>query len=151
MLELFKNLAKSLDEAQNASGIAGTLREFFCENFNTEDCKIFILDEKQNCIKSFENNNPAETFDSSDKISEVFNVISDKKIVIKNNLLYYELPEHGRSIGLLSFKNGDFERLKEFLKTASFRTFCLHKTCRKILIFMNLCEISQKLLKPNTN
>ena len=120
MLELFENLAKSLDEAQNASGIAGTLREFFYENFNTEDCKIFILDEKQNCIKSFENNNPAETFDSSDKISEVFNVISDKKIVIKNNLLYYELPEHGRSIGLLSFKNGDFERLKEFLKTASY-------------------------------
>lgn len=121
MLELIKNLSKSLDKAYNAQSIAGTLRDFFNLNFNVKNLEIFIFDEKSGRIKDFSQEwlEAESGFDSNNNENvEIFDKISKDNFFIENGILFYSLPKQGRSIGFLKFSDGDFEKITEFLKTA---------------------------------
>lgn len=121
MLELIKNLSKSLDKAYNAQSIAGTLRDFFNLNFNVKNLEIFIFDEKSGRIKDFSQEwlEAESGFDSNNNENvEIFDKISKDNFFIENGILFYSLPKQGRSIGFLKFSDGDFEKIIEFLKTA---------------------------------
>lgn len=121
MLDLIENLSKSLDNAYNSKTIVGTLRDFFIKNFKTERVDIYIYDEKLNLLKDFSKEWMNPDFENkTSELNKIYDEISTSKYVQKNDILYYHLPQMGKSIGFIKITGTKNDRLFDFLHTASY-------------------------------
>lgn len=121
MLDLIENLSKSLDNAYNSKTIVSTLRDFFIKNFKTERIDIYIYDEKLNLLKDFSKEwlNP-DFDDETTENTKIYDKISTSKYIQENDILYYNLPQMGKSIGFIKITGVKNDKLFEFLHTASY-------------------------------